>query len=36
MARGSAYGNYRTVLNQIDQLTADVRRKMTDKYQMQF
>jgi len=36
MASGSAYGNYRAVLSQIDELTADVRRKMTDKYQIQF
>lgn len=36
MARGNAYGNYHAALNQIDQLTAEVRRKMTDKYQIQF
>lgn len=36
MARGNAYGNYRGTLNQIDQLTAEVRRQMTDKYQIQF
>lgn len=36
MARGNAYGNYREALNQIDQLTASVRRDMTEKYQLQF
>jgi len=36
MARGNAYGNYREALNQIDQMTAGVRRAMTQKYQMQF
>jgi len=34
--RGNAYANYREALNQIDQLTADMRRTMTEKYQMQF
>ncbi|TWU01588.1 hypothetical protein [Neorhodopirellula pilleata] len=36
MARGNAYGSYREALNQIDQMTAAVRREMTQKYQMQF
>ncbi len=35
-ARGNAYANYRETLNQIDQLTAAMRREMTDKYQIQF
>lgn len=34
--RGNAYANYRETLNQIDQLTAETRRTMTEKYQMQF
>ncbi|MEM6779754.1 MAG: hypothetical protein AAF670_19025 [Planctomycetota bacterium] len=35
-ARGNAYSNYKDTLSQIDQLTASVRRGMTDRYQMQF
>ncbi|TWU04344.1 hypothetical protein [Stieleria varia] len=35
-ARGNAYANYQEILNQIDQMTADLRRGMTQKYQMQF
>lgn len=35
-ARGNAYADYRSVLSQIDQMTAEIRRSMTDKYQMQF
>ncbi|MCG8649980.1 MAG: hypothetical protein MI861_09105 [Pirellulales bacterium] len=35
-ARGNAYVNYREALNQIDQLTASMRRSMTDKYKVQF
>ena len=36
MARGNAYGNYKTMLSQIDKMTAAMRRTMTAKYQMQF
>ena len=36
MARGNAYGDYRQTLNEIDKLTAEVRRQMTQKYQMEF
>ncbi|WP_233148592.1 hypothetical protein [Rhodopirellula sp. MGV] len=36
MARGNAYGNYRGALSQIDKMTAEVRRAMTEKYQIQF
>ncbi|MCC9599088.1 hypothetical protein LOC67_00840 [Stieleria sp. JC731] len=36
MARGNAYGDYRGTLNQIDKITAEVRRAMTAKYQIQF
>lgn len=35
-ARGNAYADFKSVLNQIDQLTAAVRRSMTEKYNMQF
>ena len=35
-ARGNAYSNYKEVLNQIDRLTADIRRFMTEKYKIQF
>ncbi|MDA8745109.1 hypothetical protein N9N28_10795 [Rubripirellula amarantea] len=35
-ARGNAYANFKDTLNQIDQLTAQVRRTMTEKYQLQF
>ncbi|MDM4015648.1 hypothetical protein [Roseiconus lacunae] len=36
MAQGNAYGDYRNTLNQIDKLTAETRRQMTSKYQIQF
>lgn len=36
IAQGNAYGNYREALNQIDKLTAAIRRDMTQKYQVQF
>lgn len=36
VARGTAYKDYRQALNQIDQLTAQIRRQMTEKYEMQF
>ncbi|ELP29612.1 hypothetical protein RBSWK_06468 [Rhodopirellula baltica SWK14] len=36
IAQGNAYGNYREALNQIDKLTAAMRRDMTQKYKMQF
>lgn len=36
VARGNAYGDYRETLSKIDEMTADVRRKMTDKFQIQF
>ena len=35
-ARGEAYSNYRSILSEIDMITANVRRQMTDKYQIQF
>ena len=35
-ARGNAYANFKEALNQIDQITAEVRRAMTDKYKIQF
>lgn len=35
-ARGNAYADYRKVLSQIDELTGEIRRTMTDKYKMQF
>ncbi|TWT74111.1 hypothetical protein [Allorhodopirellula solitaria] len=35
-AQGAAYADYRSVLSQIDKLTAEIRRTMTDKYQIQF
>ncbi|KAA5539339.1 hypothetical protein FYK55_24865 [Roseiconus nitratireducens] len=35
-ARGNAYANYKGALNQIDKMTAETRRAMTDKYQIQF
>ena len=35
-ARGSAYTDYKSILSQIDQMTADLRRAMTEKYKMQF
>lgn len=34
--RGEAYSNYRSILSEIDMMTANVRRQMTDKYQIQF
>ncbi|MEM6691813.1 MAG: hypothetical protein AAF664_20460 [Planctomycetota bacterium] len=34
--RGNAYSNYRDALNAIDKLTAETRRVMTDKFQIQF
>ncbi|MEM9369110.1 MAG: hypothetical protein AAGD07_24245 [Planctomycetota bacterium] len=36
IAQGNSYRNYRETLNQIDKLTAQVRRDMTQKYQTQF
>lgn len=35
-ARGNAYADFKSVLNQIDKLTAEVRRSMTAKYNIQF
>lgn len=35
-ASGNAYADYKDALNQIDKLTAMIRKTMTDKYQMQF
>ncbi len=35
-ARGAANRDYRQTLSQIDQLTADVRKAMTDKFKIQF
>ncbi|QDT05438.1 hypothetical protein K227x_38380 [Rubripirellula lacrimiformis] len=35
-ARGNAYSNYREMLSAIDQLTADLRKTMTQKYNMDF
>ncbi len=35
-ARGAAYSDYTSVLSQIDQMTANLRRAMTDKYKIQF
>lgn len=35
-ARGNAYADYKEALNQIDKMTAAVRRAMTEKYQIQF
>ncbi|WP_246151585.1 hypothetical protein [Rubripirellula reticaptiva] len=35
-ARGNAYANFKDALSQIDKLTAEVRRAMTAKYQIQF
>ncbi|TWU62741.1 MULTISPECIES: hypothetical protein [Crateriforma] len=35
-ARGNAYANWTSTLSTIDKMTADTRRKMTDKYQVQF
>ncbi len=35
-ARGNNYANYQSVLAQIDNMTAEIRKTMTDKYQMQF
>lgn len=36
MARGNAAGSYRETLKIIDQLTAETRRNMTEKFQIQF
>lgn len=36
IAQGNSYRNFRETLNQIDKLTAQVRRDMTQKYQTQF
>ena len=35
-ARGRGYTDYRQALTQIDKLTADLRRAMTEKYKIQF
>lgn len=35
-ARGNAYANYRSILSQIDKMTGEIRKGMTDKYKMQF
>ncbi len=35
-ARGNNYASYKNVLSQIDKMTADIRRAMTEKYQIQF
>ncbi len=35
-ARGNAYTDYRKVLSQIDEMTGEIRKVMTDKYNMQF
>ena len=35
-ARGAAYSDYTSILAQIDQMTADLRRAMTEKYKLQF
>ncbi len=35
-ARGAAYSDFTGVLTQIDQMTAEVRRSLTEKYKMQF
>lgn len=35
-ARGNAYANYRSILSQIDKLTGEIRKAMTDKYMIQF
>ncbi|MEZ6086486.1 MAG: hypothetical protein R3C05_00315 [Pirellulaceae bacterium] len=35
-ARGNSYGDYRKTLSEIDRLTSDMRREMTNKYQIQF
>jgi hypothetical protein len=36
VARGNAAGSYRETLKKIDQLTAETRRNMTEKFQIQF
>ncbi len=36
VASGNAYSDYRGTLSRIDELTTDIRRRMTDKYQIQF
>ncbi|MCM2372151.1 hypothetical protein [Aporhodopirellula aestuarii] len=35
-ARGNAYADFRSVLAQIDKMSASMRRQMTDKYKIQF
>ncbi len=35
-ARNQGFGSYTEILAQIDQLTANVRKAMTDKYKVQF
>ena len=35
-ARGQGFGSFRNTMTAIDNLTAEVRRAMTDKYQVQF
>ncbi len=36
VASGNAYSDYRGTLSRIDELTTEIRRRMTDKYQIQF
>jgi len=35
-ARGNAYADFKSVVSQIDQMTASIRKQMTDKYKIQF
>ncbi|MCR9297154.1 MAG: hypothetical protein NXI32_31020, partial [bacterium] len=35
-ARMAGYGSFKNVMTEIDQMTGDIRRKMTEKYQTQF
>ncbi|MEM6978504.1 MAG: hypothetical protein AAF539_02480 [Planctomycetota bacterium] len=35
-ARGNAYSDYKSALNRIDQMTASIRRAMTDQFGVQF
>ena len=34
--RMAGYGSWRQVINAVDQMTANIRRSMTDKYKVQF